>query len=147
MQNHSHAQHDDSQVAHRPRPTQGHSSLPSHTDYAHYNQSGSSHAQRHLLASLALGASSVQDTKNDTWFQYMLPLIPITALSCLFLAIQTGLLHSTVEFLCAATVVAAIKYILNSPPQDTDEQSTSAYNLEQEDEEEEQTAQSAQSLL
>jgi hypothetical protein len=106
----------------------------------------------------------VQDTKNDTWLQYMHPLIPITALPCLFLAIQAALLYSTVEFLCAASVVVAVKYILNSPPddrtpfipcitavaalgmffyaifQDTDEQSTSAYTLEQEDDDEEQTA-------
>jgi hypothetical protein len=48
----------------------------------------------------------------------VLPLLPFTMLPALFMAVQTALTYSTVDFLSAASLVIGIKYWYHSPPHD-----------------------------
>jgi hypothetical protein len=46
------------------------------------------------------------------------PLLPFTMLPVLFMAVQTALTYSTVDFLSAASLVIGVKYWYHCPPHD-----------------------------
>jgi hypothetical protein len=77
---------------------------------------------RHLLQEVppvVIISSQARQSNDTSDMQALLHgLAPITALPSLFMAVQSALLYNTVEFLCAASVVAAGKYLAQSPLED-----------------------------
>lgn len=66
--------------------------------------------------------SSVEDVVDRilmvTSMDIAQPLLPFTMLPALFMAVQTALDYSIVDFLSAFSVVIAVKYLCHSPPHD-----------------------------